>query len=175
MNKWMDKYKILVFVGLCVLAAAATYGFKEYSRKVPDTHELTAAFQIDAVDLVNKFDADAFAATDQYADKVIEVRGFVGSIHLTDTSGTVLLKAGTSISSVVCQVDKKNLGEIKQLHHGEMVIIKGICSGYLMDVIMVRCILVDKLPVFPLSSSFFISALNAEWSLVTEAVLDDAF
>jgi tRNA_anti-like len=149
---------MFVFVGLAILAAAGTYGLNEYNRKHPDTHQLNAAFKVDAVDLVSLFEADASTATKQYADKVIDVHGFVSGIQVTDTSGTVFLKGGTSSSSVMCQFDQKALREITQVRNGELVTIKGICSGYLMDVVMVRCIVVDKMPVLP--ESFFASLLE---------------
>lgn len=159
MKKWIKRYRFLVFVGLAILAAAVTYGLNEYNRKHPDTHQLKAAFKVEAIDLVSLFEADASTATKQYADKVIDVHGFVSAIRVTDTSGTVFLKGGTSLSSVICQFDQKAFREITQLRNGELVTIKGICSGYLMDVVMVRCIVVDQMPVLP-ELSFFASLLG---------------
>ena len=153
MKKWINRYGILVFVGLAILTVAGTYGFNEYDRKLPDTHQLKAAFKIEAVDFVSEFQANPSAATKQYADKVIDVHGTVSSIQVTDTGGTVFLKGETSFSSVMCQFHQKTSREIKQLRNGELVTIKGICSGYLMDVVMVRCIVIDKMPACP-SSSF---------------------
>ena len=154
MKKWINRYRLFVFVGLGILAAAGTYGFNEFNRKHPDTHQLNAAFKVEAVDLVRLFEADASTSTKQYADKVIDVHGFVSTIQVTDTSGTVFLKGETSLSSVMCQCDQKAVREVTQLRNGELVTIKGICSGYLMDVVMVRCIVVDQMSVLP-DLSFF--------------------
>jgi tRNA_anti-like len=153
-KKWIKRYRFFVFVGLAILAAAGTYGLNEYNRKHPDTHQLKAAFKVAAVDLIDLFEADASTATKQYADKVIDVHGFVSATLVTDTSGTVFLKGGTSLSSVMCHFDQKAFPEMTQLRHGDLVTIKGICSGYLMDVVMVRCIVVDKMPLVP-ELSFF--------------------
>lgn len=155
-KKWIYRYRFILFVGLAIVAAVGTYGLNEYSRRHPDTHQLNAAFKVDAIDLVSLFEADASRATKEYADKVIDVRGFVTAIQLTDTSGTVSLKGRTSSSSVMCQFDQKAFREVTELQHGQLITIKGICSGYLMDVVMVRCILIDKMAGLP-ELSFFAS------------------
>ncbi|HKH62057.1 MAG TPA: hypothetical protein VKA49_14550 [Flavitalea sp.] len=149
MKNWIRRYQIVILIGLGILAVAATYGFKEYNRKLPDTHQLKADFQIEAVDFVRQFEADGSSATTQYSDKVIDVQGFVSSVEVTDTSGTVFLNGGSSKSSVMCEFGQKTFQEIKELRIGERIIIKGVCTGYLMDVVMVRCVLTDKTSVFP--------------------------
>ena len=154
----MTKYQITILFGSGILAVAATYGFNEYNRKLSDTRQLKAAFQIDAVDFVRQFELDGSSATTQYSDKVIDVQGFVSSMDVTDTSGTVFLHGSNSKSSVMCQFGQKTFQEIKELRIGERVIIKGICTGYLMDVVMVRCVLIDNCPRFP-ELAFFGSLL----------------
>ena len=155
-KKWIYRYRFILFAGLTILAAAGTYGLNEYSRRHPDTHQLNAVFKVAAVDLVSVFEADASRATKEYADKVIEVRGIVSTIQRTDSSGTVFLKGKTSSSSVMCQFDQKAFREITQLRYGQLITIKGICSGYLMDVVIVRCILIDGMAELP-ELSFFAS------------------
>ena len=157
MKKWIRRYQIVVLVVLGILAFAVTYGFKEYNRKLADTQHLKADFQIDAVDFVREFEAAESLATTQYSDKVINVRGFVSSMEVTDTSGTVFLNGGSSQSSVMCQFDQNTIRDIKQLRNGELVTIKGVCSGYLMDVVMVRCIAIEK--TAPLSELTFFAAM----------------
>ena len=149
MKKWIRRYQIVVLVVSGILAFAVTYGFKEYNRTLADTQHLKADFQIDAVDFVREFETAESLATTQYSDKVINVRGFVISMEVTDTSGTVFLNGGSSQSSVMCQFDQKNFQNIKELRIGERVIIKGVCSGYLMDVVMMRCVLTEKFTAFP--------------------------
>ena len=158
MKKRVNRYRILVFVGLAILAIAGTYGFNEYNRRLPDIRQLKAAFKIEAADFVSEFDVNPSAATKRYAGKVIDVHGFVSSILVTDTSGAVFLKGETSFSSVMCQFDQKTFREIKQLRNGELVTIKGVCSGYLMDVVMVRCIVIDKMPTLS-EITFFVGLL----------------
>src|SRR5258705_3243933 len=141
MKNWLKKYRFFLVGGLSIVVIGIICGVKEYNRRLADTHQLNAAFHSKADDFLRQFEAEESMATKQYAGKVISVQGLVGSVQITDTSGTVFLNEGTSMSSVMCQFDKKNFQEILELQKGESITIKGICSGYLMDVVMVRCVL----------------------------------
>jgi hypothetical protein len=141
MKKLWKKYRMVVAIVFSIAAIVCIYGYKEYTRKLPDTNKLQAAFNIKATDLLREFEINEAKATAQYSGQVISVRGIIGSVQATDSSGTVFLNEGNSMSSVMCQFDKKNFQEKLDLQEGELITIKGVCSGYLMDVIMVRCVL----------------------------------
>lgn len=139
-NLW-KKYKIIAGITVSLVVFACIYGYKQYSRRLPDTHALQAAFDLKATDLLRQFETDEATATAQYSGEVISVQGIIGSVQATDSSGTVFLNEDNSMTSVMCQFDSENFKEIRGLQKGELITIKGICSGYLMDVIMVRCVL----------------------------------
>ena len=69
------------------------------------------------------------------------MHGVAHNIQITDTTATVFLNDGYSGTSVICQFGRESNEEIKDLKKGDLVTVKGICSGYLMDVVMVRCVL----------------------------------
>jgi hypothetical protein len=127
-------------IAVSIAVIACIYGYKQYSRTLPDTNKLQAAFNLTASDLLRQFEIDEAKATAQYSGQVISVQGIVGSVQATDSSGTIFLNEGNSLTSVMCQFDKKNFQDMLGLQKGELITIKGICSGYLMDVIMVRCV-----------------------------------
>jgi len=119
---------------------AGVYGYKEFNRGLADTHSMRPVFKIEASDLVGKFESNEPEANALYADKTITVHGVVSAIQMTDTSGTVFLNDGSSVTSVMCQFAKGSNQEIKNLKTGVQATIKGVCSGYLMDVVVVRCV-----------------------------------
>jgi hypothetical protein len=141
MRKWWKRYKFLMLGILMVAAIMAIYAYREYNRGLPDTHHLEPAFKLDEAEFVRQFEADESKANTRFADKTISVQGIVGAVHVTDSSTSIYLNDGSSMASVMCQFEKKNIGEAKNLKRGDHVTIKGICSGYLMDVILVRCVL----------------------------------
>lgn len=141
MKKWWRKYKFFLIVAFIVVSIIAMYGYREYNRKFPDTHSLQPTFQLKALELVNQYETDEQKANAKYADKAISVRGTVKTIQTTDSSATVFLNDGSTTASVICQFERNNKGEVKNLRRGDDAIIKGICSGYLMDVVIIRCVL----------------------------------
>jgi len=141
MKKLWKKHRVVVTMAVIIVVITGIYGYKEYTRKLPDTHTLKATFKLTAGDLLRQFEADEFKATAQYSDRVIMVQGIIGSIQTSDFGGTIFLNNENSITSVICQFDQKDFKEIPEMHKGESISIKGICSGYLMEVVMVRCVI----------------------------------
>jgi hypothetical protein len=141
MKSWWNKYKFFVLGIWAIAAFVGLYGYREYNRGLPDTHSLKSAFTINASEFAKQFEADESKATSQYADKTISVEGIVASVYTTDSSASVLLNDEGSMASVMCQFVATDVPEIKKLNRGDIVTIKGICSGYLMDVVLERCVI----------------------------------
>jgi hypothetical protein len=142
-KNWWRKYKISLLVILVVISVAAIYGYSEYNRGLLDTHQLKPLFKINAQKLLKQFEANESEATSRYTDKTISVGGIVSYTNVTDTSASIYLNDASSVASVICVFQKDSYKESNKLKTGDSVTIKGICSGYLMDVIMVRCVLDD--------------------------------
>ena len=142
-KNWWKKYKISLLAILVVISFAAIYGYSEYNRGLPDTHQRKPLFEIDAREFLKQFEDNEPEAAARYSDKTISVHGTVAYTNVTDTSATVYLN-GSSVASVICEFQKDSYKEPQKLKEGDPVTIKGICSGYLMDVVMVRCVVDEK-------------------------------
>jgi len=141
MKKRAKKYRFFLVAGIFIAVMVGLYGYGEYNRSLPDTHYMKPAFRLEASTFIKQFETDESRANAKYADKTISVHGVAHTIQTTDTTATVFLNDGYSGTSVVCQFGRESNEEIKDLKKGALVTIKGICSGYLMDVVMVRCVL----------------------------------
>jgi len=97
-----------------------------------------------ANDLLNAFETDESAANTKYLDKIIKVNGIIKDIENNDTGEiSVILATDNEMSSVICNFDPA-FKDIQKLKKGEEIVIKGLCSGYLMDVVLDRCVLAQK-------------------------------
>lgn len=101
----------------------------------------SADFKMAATELFEQFDADETAANAKYLDKVIEVEGSVLSVSEEEESITITLEAGGMLGGVICQLDPLTKHEKTSFAEGEKLKIKGICTGMLMDVVLVRCVI----------------------------------
>jgi hypothetical protein len=141
--KWRRKYKFFILLTLVTASITGIYGYNEYNRGMPDTHQLRPVFKLNAEEILKQFEVNEEEAMNRYGDKTIRVHGIVGFTNVTDSSATVFLNSPISLASIICEFQKDSKTETQNLKKGDSVSIKGICSGYLMDLIMVRCV-VDK-------------------------------
>jgi len=52
-----------------------------------------------------------------------------------------VLGNATSPQGVICEFQAKHKKEADELRPGQQIIVKGICTGMLLDVVLVRCVL----------------------------------
>ncbi len=133
---------LIVLLGLAVLGGIGGY----YLWNKP--HKNVAAAKADVVftadHLLNAFETDENAANAKYLDKIIKVNGVIKDIEKTDSGEiSVILATDNEMSSVICNFDPA-FKDNQKLKSGEKVVIKGLCSGFLMDVVLDRCVLAQK-------------------------------
>ncbi len=126
-----------IIVTLLVLGAA--YGFYLYNKPVSSIENQTAFKEISADQLVSEFDNDETMANSLYLDKVVMVTGEVEKVIVKENTTSVYLSTNNMMSSIICELEP----DLKQnLKKGDRVKIKGVCSGFLMDVVLVRSVIV---------------------------------
>jgi hypothetical protein len=72
--------------------------------------------------------------------KVIEVSGIVSSVNESVDYVSINLKAAAE-GGVNCSISKKDLSADETFKKGDSLTIKGKCTGFLMDVNLVDCVL----------------------------------
>ncbi len=135
------KKKYFVIAGIVwlilILAGIAWYWYDKPHR---DASGIKPALTIDAVELYNQYQHDENAANKRFLDKVIEVKGTVSDVQQSSGITSLLLDAGQPAGGVNCSFS--NNGSKKPLpSKGSQVTIKGKCSGMLMDVNLVDCVI----------------------------------
>lgn len=114
--------------------AYALYVWYKPARDVKDEK----AVSITAQQIFDAYSKDEKSANTLYLDKAIQVSGEVKSIKTNQQGKTVvMLKTGDEMFGVQC-----TLKEAAALKEGDQVTIKGICTGYLMDVVLIDCFVV---------------------------------
>lgn len=137
MKRWKK-----ILLGLLVAATiAAGYGLYQYNKKPADVRTLTADYTLTANALLDDFNKDEAAANVKYLDKVIAVKGKVTEIKLDPASGqaTVTLDSGDPMAAVTCSFYNEEAASLKTIAQGASVVIKGKCTGKLLDVVLNKC------------------------------------
>ena len=121
----------LTLVGL--LAAGVWYYVFVYSK----THHHNVADEkglfVQAGQIVKDYENDEAGANKKYLNKAIEIQGLILKKE-KDQAGntTITLKSGDPMANIFCTLKP---GEASKLH-GNQMLIKGICTGYLSDVVL---------------------------------------
>lgn len=150
----MKRRKIIRYIViplLLVLGGVALYIYKEYNRTHKDTAKLKPDFTVTATGLLKEFETSEQSSNKKYWDKVLRVEGMVKELTRDDKGFySVVLGDTTSMSSVRCSIDSLHGPEAAGLQKGNLVAVKGICTGFNADellgsdVILVRSVVDNK-------------------------------
>ncbi len=134
-----------ILMSVLALAVTGAFGVWYYVFQYSKTHhrsvESEEATYITASQIVKDFETNENAADAKYLNKAIELKGTILKKD-RDQSGntTILLKSGDQLSNVFCTL-KPGIG-IKR--GNSVVVVKGICTGFLSDVVLNDAILVNS-------------------------------
>ena len=128
------KKVILTLVVLGVVGASI--GFYMFNKPLESVQSMKTEISLDAPTLLAAYEANEEEANTNYLDKIIEVNGQVLKFEESEGKMTVYLDAQNDMSNVIFQLEKP----ISGLDVGQNITLKGICTGYLMDVVLVRAI-----------------------------------
>ena len=134
--------KKLILIAVVAVIAAAVTGIILFNKSHRSTADATSDYIVAAPALLQEFSQDEVAANQKYLDKVVAVQGKVKSVD-TDEEGNMnlTLDAADEMAGVICTIPKSDSPDAAKVAIGETVTVKGICTGMLMDVVLIRCVL----------------------------------
>lgn len=131
--------KILAAVVLAALIIGAVIFYRIWYQPHRNVKE-ERGIQVTAQDIMTAYTSNEKNANTIYLDKAIEVKGEVSDLSKNEAGKTIItLKTSDPTGGVRCTM-KEDAGGVKT---GSVVTIKGICTGYLMDVTLIECYLVQ--------------------------------
>ena len=141
----LSKKNIAIILVLIILFLAF-YFYTEYQRKPGDISNAEPVTKINFSVIVDLYEKDEANANTQYLGKIIQVSGPITDIiKQQDTLINVFIGDTNSLHKVSCLLDKKHFNDIDKYNEMQQVTIKGICTGFLLDVELNRCVIVDNI------------------------------
>ena len=144
MKTWLKILIILAVVGL--IAAFLVWKFM-INKPHTDYSKAKADIEITASELFNQYTANNEIANTSYLDKVIQLSGKLTKTEITDTSCIVVFvfKQGDfGDEGVRCILLQEERAKGQQLKPDQDITIKGHCTGFLSDVIVEKCVIIEK-------------------------------
>jgi len=135
----MKAWKIVVPV---VVVIAAIAGYKYVNRPVGNAGDMDADVKITSTQLQQAYENNETDADSAYLGKVIEVHGTV--LAVDPEEHTITLKTASDMSCVSCEISEQLANDLDVFKTGDSVIVKGVCAGYLMDVVLKQSVVSKK-------------------------------
>jgi len=130
--------KKLIIILIIILGLAAI-GYYNWNRKTASLQNAKVDISMPSPQLFAAFEQDEEAANKLYLNKVMEVKGKVREVHKEANGEVVITLEGSDMFGVICRMESGCKLEDSDLT-GKVVTIKGMCTGMLMDVVMVQCV-----------------------------------
>jgi hypothetical protein len=133
------KNKILI--PAAILLTLSVFSAYRYYNKGHRNVQREKAIVLSAKELFEAFESDEPSANAMYLDKVIEVNGVISEISSNQEKNTiVILDADNAMGGVACTLENTDGKTFEKKSH---ISIKGICTGYLTDVVITHGIVVN--------------------------------
>ncbi len=134
------KKRVYILALSALLICSALILFYYRWNKPHQNIAVTTGINIDAANLFKEFSETEKTATAKYNGKVLEIRGIVSGISTNQEGKTIVqLQTDDPMFGINCTMEKNS-----KFKEGETVTLKGICSGFTTDVIIIRCYPINK-------------------------------
>ena len=130
----MNKFLPLALLALLSFGGVSYYLYNKPHKEAKDTK---ADIIIEPAALLAEYEENEEVANSKYLDKLIKIKGTVKTINNVDNGASVSIDTGNELSSIICEFEDSNL--VESIKVGDMIEVKGFCTGKLMDIILIRC------------------------------------
>jgi hypothetical protein len=129
---------VVIFIALAGIGGALYL----YNLKPKDLQKAKPHFIMTSVNLQKEFETNEVNASTRYINKIIEVTGEITSVKPVERNFiNVSLRTGSDLSAVICTFPGADTSLLKP---GNQVTLRGVCSGFLMDVLLNNCAIIKN-------------------------------
>lgn len=122
-------WKKILFGGFVLLLIGAGIYWYIATDTFSDTKGRKAEYSVKADDFLKEYQTDSKQANLKYTEKIVEVSGIVSATEAADSSINIKIADTTSGSYVIFAFQDKDMNEARSVKPGDLVTIKGSCSG----------------------------------------------
>ena len=134
--------KILVLFAVTFLLASLLWLFLWFNRQPEmNSDQRKTDFKVSSTELIASFRINEAEANARFVEKTIEVEGVVKEITFFNDRYTVLLQGEDNLSCIMCDMQEDQAKHLDLIKKGDRIVLKGICKGFLMDAILLNCII----------------------------------
>jgi len=140
MSKKITKI-LLSAVFLLVIIGVA--GYLLYNKPHRNIENSQAEYVISVQEIMSEFQANTQKASDKYIDNVIEIKGIAQSVNINENTVNIFLADDGAFFGVNCSFSGDYVAIAKTVQQGDYITIKGECKGFIDDVILNNCMIIE--------------------------------
>lgn len=131
---------IALFITIVIALGIITY--TKVNHKIPDTTNVSS-IQTLSIDNIEKTinSPEDLKQFDTYIEKPINVKGVLTDIKKHDEKYILTITSKNKKIASICNMQTNQNDTVKTLQIGEDITVKGIYKGYLIDMILLNCII----------------------------------
>jgi len=134
--------KVALFVVAFIALSAILAALYMYNLKHTDMAKTKPDFIISAAALQQEFEDNETSASKKYINKILEVSGTIASVKPAQNNIlSISLVTKSDLSSVICTFPA--VSDPSEFRTGESITLRGECSGFLMDVLLNNCAVLE--------------------------------
>lgn len=137
----LSRRYLLVIISLIVLSLVLLFFYKVF-QPTKSLVNVKPDYVISASELFADFDANESVANAKYVGKVLEVKGKIKEINISSEHTSIILETNDVFGGINCSLATEKF-ELKEATPGANAVIKGECSGKLMDIMLNNCFIVS--------------------------------
>ena len=136
--KTQKKFFIIVILLALVYVGYFAWSATTHSSNL-SLENKKAKIKISANNLLNNYHTNEDQANQLYSGKIIQITGTIKDITFLNDRTTIILNTQSKDFGVICDLNKNQENNIKNLYKNQNIIVKGVCKGHLKDVILLNC------------------------------------
>lgn len=120
---WILAGPLFAFIGFMIIEK------KVWSETHTDTGKVKADYTVDAVELIREFASNDTAANNKYREKMLVINGMVSQAEAQADSTVNIKFTDTTNHFINISLDKSEYENTKSIQPGDIISVKGSCSG----------------------------------------------
>jgi hypothetical protein len=114
------------------------------NRQQPDTQSFDTKAQLTPNEFISLFDLNNTHQAKEYIDEAIEIEGVLEKVTFRDNTYSLFINIDQEGKYIICEMQADQNDAVNQIQKGEIVTVKGIFKGILLDAILLNCIIIKE-------------------------------
>ncbi|MEP7128153.1 MAG: hypothetical protein ABI729_04765 [Chitinophagales bacterium] len=131
--------KFIILATLIIWILLGIFGWYYVNRPTGTLESTAPDYSLTSPTFFAQFNENEEAANQQYLGKVIEVSGTVQDITVEENGRLSITLNGDDMFGVSCKMNADSEKLVQKINKGDGIVVKGRCSGKLMDIVLVNC------------------------------------